>query len=136
MRKQIGSGHGRCQVGCIANGRHFIAKISARNNRASNHAVEVMGQRGLDLTGHSSQPMTEQILQLADFILTMTRNHRDAILSKFPEVADRVHTLRVDGGDISDPVGSSLEVYQACADQIDEQLAIWVDRFRDQIQVP
>lgn len=107
-----------------------------QGDRATNQAVEVMGRRGLDLTGHASQPMTEQILQLADVILTMTRNHRDAILSKYPEAADRVHTLRIDGGDISDPVGSPIEVYQACADQIDEQLAIWVDRFREHLGDP
>jgi protein-tyrosine phosphatase len=100
---------------------------------ASNQAVEIMGKRGLDLTGHASQPLTEQIIQLADVILTMTRSHRDAILSKFPEISDRVHTLRVDGGDISDPVGLSVEVYEACADQIDQQLAIWVQRIGDQI---
>lgn len=107
-----------------------------QGDRASNQAVEVMGRRGLDLTGHASQPISEQILQLADVVLTMTRNHRDAILSKYPEAAARVHTLRVDGGDITDPVGSPIEVYQACADQIDEQLAIWVERFSEQLGDP
>lgn len=103
-----------------------------QGDEASGQAVEAMQQRGLDLSAHRSRRMTEQILDTADVILTMTRGHRDAILSQFPEAADRVHTLRVDGGDIADPVGSPLEVYQHCADQIDEQLGIWVERLKSQ----
>lgn len=99
---------------------------------ASGPAVEIMQQRGLDLSAHRSQPMTEQLLQMADIVLTMTRGHRDAILARFPEAAPRIHTLRVDGGDIADPVGAPLEVYQQCADQIDEQLTIWVERLQSQ----
>jgi protein-tyrosine phosphatase len=99
---------------------------------ASSQAVEVMQRRGLDLTGHRSQLLTDQVLQLADLVLTMTRGHRDAILARYPEAAGRVFTLRVDGGDIGDPVGSPSEVYAACADQIDAQLAIWAERLQQQ----
>jgi tRNA threonylcarbamoyl adenosine modification protein (Sua5/YciO/YrdC/YwlC family) len=109
------------------------AGIAAFNgDPASLQAVEVMGARGLDLTGHTSQPMTEQLLLLADLVLTMTRSHRDAILAKYPEASDRVFTLRIDGGDIADPVGAPNEVYEACANQIDSQLAIWAERLRAQ----
>lgn len=97
---------------------------------AASQAVEVMGRRGLDLSKHASQPMTEQLLQSADVVLTMTRSHREMILSRFPEAADRVHTLRLDGGDISDPVGSPAEVYEACADQIDTELTNWIEKLR------
>ena len=40
-------------------------------------------------------------------------------------LADRVHTIRVDGGDVADPVGMSIDVYQMCADQIEQQLEHW-----------
>ena len=40
----------------------------------------------------------------------------------------RTKTLRADGGDISDPIGSPVEVYQACADQIEQSLKHWVDQ--------
>lgn len=99
---------------------------------ASPQAIEVMQQRGLDLSHHRSQLLNEQVVRLADLLLTMTRGHRDAILARYPDAAGRVFTLRVDGGDIGDPVGSPSEVYAACADQIDAQLAIWVDRLRQQ----
>lgn len=98
---------------------------------ASSQAVEVMGQRGLDLTGHSSQPLDDELINVADVILTMTRGHRSAILAAWPELSDRVQTLRRDGGDVSDPVGMPVEVYEACAKQIDSELEAWIEGLDD-----
>lgn len=99
-----------------------------QGDRASPQAVEVMQRRGLDLSSHCSQPMTEQLLAMADLVLTMTRGHRDAILAKFPDAEHRVKTLRIDGGDVTDPVGAPVETYEACAAQIDRQLEVWSQR--------
>jgi protein-tyrosine phosphatase len=98
---------------------------------ASPQAIEVMGKRGLDLTSHSSQPLDESVIRVADLILTMTQGHRSAILAAWPEVQDRVFSLRRDGGDISDPIGMPLDVYEKCAEQIDDELAKWVDNLGD-----
>lgn len=98
---------------------------------ASPQAVEVMGNRGLDLTGHSSRPLDDAVINVADLVLTMTRGHRDAILAAWPDMHDRVFTLRRDGGDITDPVGMPVEVYHECADQIDRELAGWLDALDD-----
>ena len=61
----------------------------------------------------------------------MTAGHRAAILAAWPEMHDRVFTLRRDGGDISDPVGMPVEIYQSCAEQIDEELAKWLEQLGD-----
>ncbi|MEM8666444.1 MAG: Sua5/YciO/YrdC/YwlC family protein [Planctomycetota bacterium] len=98
---------------------------------ASPQAVEVMGKRGLDLTGHSSRPLDDSVMNVADLILTMTSGHRSAILAAWPNLHDRVHTLRRDGGDVSDPVGMPVEVYQGCADQIEQELAAWLESLDD-----
>lgn len=98
---------------------------------ASPQAIEVMGRRGLDLTGHSSRPLDDSVMNVADLILTMTNGHRSAILAAWPELHDRVRTLRRDGGDISDPVGMPVEVYQSCADQIGTELAAWLESLDD-----
>ena len=44
------------------------------------------------------------------------------------QLEPRTKTLRADGGDISDPIGSPVEVYKACADQIEQGLKHWVDQ--------
>ena len=112
--------------------RVLSAGVAAGNGfGASSQAVEVMGHRGLDLTGHSSQPLDDEIIKVADVILTMTRGHRSAILAAWPELDSRVQTLRRDGGDISDPVGMPVEVYENCANQIDGELSAWIDELDD-----
>jgi protein-tyrosine phosphatase len=88
----------------------------------SPEAVEVLKQRGVDLRGHESQPVTPQLLSQADRIFTMTRSHRECLLREFPDAADRVDLLARDGSDIVDPIGSGFDEYRRCADQIERHL--------------
>ncbi len=90
--------------------------------RPSPEAVEVMASLDLALDGHVAQPLSERLANYADMIFTMTNNHRDAILRQWPHLAKSVHVLRVDNGDIADPIGGSLDVYRACAKQIEGEL--------------
>ena len=90
-------------------------------------AVEVMSNRGLDLSQHSSQPLSEQLVRFADRIITMTRGHRHAIVSRWPESSPRVSVLCRDETDVGDPIGGPLEMYEQCAQQIDSQLTDWLD---------
>ena len=94
----------------------------------ANQSVEVMNGLGLDISEHQSRPVTARLANFADLILTMTNGHRQAIVSEWPTLESRVKTIRCDGGDIADPIGSPVEVYQQCAAQIDEQVQQWVDR--------
>ena len=94
----------------------------------ANQSVDVMQGLGLDISQHQTRPVTARLANFADLILTMTDGHRQAIISQWPSLESRVKTLRCDGGDISDPIGSPVEVYQQCAAQIDEQVKQWMDR--------
>ena len=89
---------------------------------ASAEAVDVLASRGIDLSHHASQPVTDRLVRFADLILTMTRGHRDALIAQWPELVDRVCLLAQDGSEISDPIGGPLELYRRCADQIDGHL--------------
>ncbi len=118
-------------------GREDVARVlsagvaAQRGHGASPQSVEVMGRRGLDLTGHASQPLDDPLMSMADLVLTLTRQHRDAILAAWPNHKGRVFTLRRDGGDVSDPVGLHVDVYAQCADQIRDELEKWVDALDD-----
>lgn len=104
------------------------AGISAMSGSiATPEAVAVVGQRGCDLKRHESQPLTERLIRFADLILTMTRGHREAILSQWPSAAGRIHLLCRDGSDIADPIGGPLEMYERCALQIESQLKEWLE---------
>ncbi|MDD3588103.1 MAG: L-threonylcarbamoyladenylate synthase [Thermoguttaceae bacterium] len=95
---------------------------------ASPGAREAIRQFGLSLDQHESQTVCEKQLKFADLIFVMGRAHRDAILSRWPQVADRLYLLDPEGRDIVDPLGGSVEVYQACARQINEAILKRIDR--------
>src|SRR5579863_9390616 len=78
---------------------------AAPGNPASPEGVEILVDRGVDLRGHESQPVTAQLLSQADQIFTMTGSHRDFLVREFPETASRVRLLARDGSDIIDPIG-------------------------------
>lgn len=90
--------------------------------KASPEAVEAMKEYQLDLRDHETQPLTEPLVRNADFIYTMTRSHREAIVTQWPGAAERTFQLGADGSDISDPIGGPLERYRTCAAQIDRHL--------------
>ena len=96
--------------------------------KASVGAVEAMAEWGGDLTGHESQPVTENLVRQADLILTMTASHRAAILAQFPEAGGRVAMVAQDRQDVLDPIGGPVSTYRKCAQQIREHLAGRMDR--------
>ncbi|MFO0904221.1 MAG: Sua5/YciO/YrdC/YwlC family protein [Pirellulales bacterium] len=92
---------------------------------ASPEAHEAVCPRGLDLMQHESQPVTDRLIRFADYIITMTRGHRDAVLAQWPEAASRTKLLSRSNADVSDPIGGPLELYRRCAEQIDGYLEGW-----------
>ena len=77
-------------------------------------AVSVMREKGLDISRHESQPLTDKLARHADLIFTMTSSHRLAIVRRWPEAASRTFPLRTDEGDIHDPIGGTIGVYREC----------------------
>ncbi len=82
---------------------------------AASHAQDVVRDWGGALESHSSRGLTADLIDQADLILTMTADHRDAILDVCPEAAQRVRPLHAEGGDIADPVGCDRQTYQRTA---------------------
>jgi protein-tyrosine phosphatase len=130
LKKQIAEKLG-CEISDLAN--HGVTVVSAGiaagpGSGPASQSVEVMQQYGLDIRDHQSRPVTARLANYADLILTMTSGHRQAIVSQWPTLESRVKTVRSDGGDISDPIGSPVSVYESCAQQIDSCLKEWTDK--------
>lgn len=97
---------------------------------ASENAIRVMEEEGIDLSLHRAKSFSKELLS-ADFIVTMTKNHKDFILNQFPQVKGKLFTLGEisgDDGDISDPFGGDEEVYRRAATEIKEKLRIMLER--------
>jgi protein-tyrosine-phosphatase len=89
--------------------------------KATQNAQDVVAERGLDLSGHRSQPAEPALLKQFDLIIVMELEHKHMLQEGNPALADRILTLRElvgDRGDFADPVGGSIEVYEAAAEEI------------------
>lgn len=89
---------------------------------ASEFSVAEMGDRGLDIRNHRSQPVTRALLEQTDLVLVMTKNQREMLRAEFPDQADRVFLFSALGGlefDIVDPVGQPRQEYAACACELE-----------------
>lgn len=94
---------------------------------ASPESAKLLRERGIDLSGHTAQQVTRELLYNVDCVYTMTRGHRDAILADFPELADRCGLLSPAGSDISDPIGGGLAEYQKCQREIEDGVLAILD---------
>jgi protein-tyrosine-phosphatase len=89
---------------------------------ASTPAVQVMDERGVEIGDHRTHDLIAEDVESADLILTMTEGHAQAVRRSWPQHERKVHLLSEMVGrryDIEDPYGSSIEVYRACADEIE-----------------
>jgi len=97
------------------------AGVSGGAGCASNHAAAVMARRGVDLAGHISRSVTPEMLQQADYVYAMTASHRQTLLQMAPPIADRVYLL-LEGDEVADPVGGTLDDYERCAQTLERGL--------------
>lgn len=122
-------------------------------DQVSPKAVEALKDKGIDIGDYRSTPLTPKLIKEADLILTMTLNHRAAVLQMCPKSECRVYTLKEYAAkdkkdlqvvnssfeesefdyDIRDPYGQAVDVYRKSADEIEEQLEIIIDRLLDDI---
>lgn len=89
-------------------------------------SVELAADRGLDLAGHRSRPVSEPLVAGADLVLTMSENQRDTCARLLPGAGRRTFTLRefdrLTGGltDLpsdSDPIATPLAALVEAAHQ-------------------
>lgn len=110
---------------------------------ASPQAVEAMNELGLDISGHRSSLLTQEMVGEAELILCMTGNQKNFILRMFPNAADKVFLLKEyarDNGeedvhvsfisrDILDPFGHTPEQYRLCAAELQEHVTKSIIKF-------
>lgn len=94
---------------------------------ASENSQVIARENKLTLDDHRSRPFSEQLLESADLVLTMTGRHRAAIIDRWPQAAEKVFPLSGGNSEIADPFGSPLNVYRQCSTEIGECLDRWVD---------
>ncbi len=88
---------------------------------ASDEAIEVLRDDGLDLTRHRSRGIGAHDLRTADLVIVMTVGHLEELDLRFPPGAAKRYLLRAfepepspRGGapDLDDPIGEPIETYR------------------------
>ncbi|MFY8216319.1 MAG: serine hydroxymethyltransferase [Chthoniobacterales bacterium] len=103
------------------------AGVSAvKGQRPSENASRVMLEdERIDISGQRSQPVTEDLINRASWIFTMTRDHQDLLEVLFPSAEGKVRLIRDferPGSDIPDPVGRGRSSYAQCKNTIKSAL--------------
>ncbi len=94
-------------------------------NPASDNAMAVMAERGIDISDHIAHTITAADVAQADLILTLAHEHEAMIRSTWPQYAWKTHRLGDLGGkkrDIRDPYQQPIDAYRACAALIAEYI--------------
>jgi protein-tyrosine phosphatase len=107
---------------------------------ASDEAVRVLAESGIDLTPHRSKPITPGLLSQAAVVAAMTRVHRDCLALLDGGTAQKVFLLgsfgpAAQGREIEDPIGGTVARYRRCRDAIADCLPGLVD-FLETLTLP
>ena len=89
-----------------------IVPGSTASNNSSYIALEALEA---DIRGRKAVQLTSSILEEMDIILTMTAYIKEAILNRFPELKNKVFSLKEYvgvKGDVMDPYGGSISFYR------------------------
>ena len=95
--------------------------LGLQGRAAPPEVIEVCRQYGLDVSDHSSRPLTRSLIQHSDAIVVMEEAHGDMVLRLEPEADSRLFFLgdyAPEPGDIADPIGEPLERFVQSRDHI------------------
>ncbi len=87
---------------------------------------EVMKDYGIDISSHRATNIINSDIENMDVILCATYNHKRNVISMYPELKEKIFTIKEYAGypendlDISDPWGYGLDVYKKCAKEIEK----------------
>ena len=106
-----------------------------KGDRVSENSVQALRKVGLNIVGHTAQPLTQELVHNALAIFCMTESHRTMIHLSFNPPAKNIHLFREfmpapADHEIGDPFGGSLKHYEACRDEMVEAIPSLVNYIR------
>ena len=102
---------------------------SLAGHSASKHAVALMEERGLDISGHKARQLTPDMISDSDLILVMEAGHRRAIDSVEPAARGKIYRLcEWRDKDIPDPYGMPRKSFEEALELIEQGVSDWVGK--------
>ncbi|WP_419954991.1 low molecular weight protein arginine phosphatase [Neobacillus niacini] len=105
---------------------------AATGSEASAHAKKVLEANHIE-HNHLSNMLTLESVHWADWVLTMTGSHKNAILQQYPETAGKVFTLKEFTGekydvDVVDPFGGSVAIYEETYQELEKLITKAIEK--------
>jgi protein-tyrosine-phosphatase len=101
------------------------------NDLATDNTLKALKHYDIDISKHRAKNISQEIINKAYLILTMTVAHKHEILRYFPEAIEKVCTIyeyseNNSSKNVDDPYGSPLERYLESAAEIRDVISkIW-----------
>ncbi len=124
-------------------GRNDVQVLSAGTNALNGipptlETIQVMKARGVDVSRHTGQQLTPELVQHADAIFCMEQFHRDLVEGMDEASRGKLFLLKEFNAprppqdpDIPDPIGRPVEVYESCVETIREavqRVVQWLEK--------
>ncbi len=106
------------------------AGIQARPNyAAAPEMIELMAEKGVDLSQHRSALLDQPLISWSELILVVEKEHQKFIEHQFPMARGRVQLLgKWTCGDIDDPYRRARENYAHCITELEEAVDAWAQK--------
>lgn len=92
-------------------------------------AVQIMAERGMDISAHRARTLTEAIAREADLILVMDTLQQQQVSAQYPFVRGKLFRLgEMTKQDIPDPYQQSPEAFHNAFSLIESGVNEWVRR--------
>jgi protein-tyrosine-phosphatase len=91
-------------------------------SEAGDQTLEVLRERGLDMSRHRSQAVSPRLIDWADLVLCMEKAHLDYLRLTFPAAPGKLFLLTEYcglQGDIVDPSSRPTAAFRECAAQLE-----------------
>lgn len=102
---------------------HSAGTFAAIGCPASENSTKVMKKHNIDLSKHQSSMVTIEKLEKSDSVVCMTESHRQQLLAFAPQISNKLslildHLSTNPGGNVADPVGGDLQLYNKCFEEM------------------
>ncbi len=98
---------------------------------AARAGIELLAERGIDISEHQAREVTQEAIDAADLILCMESGHAEALRVEFPEAATRIFLLSEMAGashNVKDPFGGPYPGYVRMVDELSELIEAGLPR--------
>lgn len=99
-------------------------------------AIEVMKESGIDMAHHKATNIRNSKIEAMDLILCATKSHKDALLYLYPNLSNKIYTIKEyvgydkDNIDIKDPWGYDIEIYRFCGAELEECIDLLIKKIK------